>query len=182
MQLTDQRAKEILSGLTNAGHRDGLTFIVGEEAGVAVCYVRCATHDLLEGPEDDNTYWDSRRHGIAWPTPEKAIDAIAGAYVRMDHRLGQKEEWHAKPLRFADDGALVEEIVQPGWQPGLYRSPLPFAPLSIVQNNGTRLVGTQGAWGLRINVGGRGWKEGASPMSIEKCALLESNNYSSLRH
>jgi hypothetical protein len=85
----------------------------------------------------------------------------------MDHKVGQLEEWHAEPQSFGKEGVLIELIRQPGY---------PCAKLDvphITQNNGTHLIGLERKYGLRINIGGWGWKEGASPMAVEKCAMLE---------
>lgn len=161
MQITKESAERILKALTNTGHKDNLTYIVTKDGDSHTCYLRCAVHNVFEYPEGKNTYWDSLRHGISWKSKEDILNAITKAYELMDHKIGQKEEWHAQPQNF-ENGVLLENLKQPGY--GLEHTQY---------NNGTQLIGYEGRYGLRINVGGWCWRDGVNPKAVEECAMLE---------
>lgn len=135
------------------------------------CYIKNLKDGVLEGPSTEDPYkriyWDSRNHKITWETQEDVLEAIASAYELMDHKIGQREEWHSEPLYFGDRGQLVVKIDQPR----------KHHLSSKYDNNATLLTGQRGSYGLRINVGGWGWGEGKgrgiTPMGLEECAALQ---------
>ncbi len=163
MRITKEAGDEIFEEVLFAGNEGPFTY-VSLRGDPHMLFLRCSKHGVVDSPEPDtkNTYWDSLEHGISWTTEKTALAAISAAYELMDHKRGQLEEWDAQPLRF-DNRTLVEKLVQPGYR-----------RVGTPNNNATHLTGSEGCWGLRINVGGSGWGQGVSLMGIEECAKLET--------
>ncbi len=155
--------------ITAHGRKGDLAYVVFGTKDPKLYLLDTSTFEL-EKPEvrfDDwsNTYWDSRNHGldVFWKTKHDVLHSIAAAYELMDHKKGDREEWYAEPYDFAKDGALLERLWQPGYNNRYTETH---------QNNATLLVGRLGNYGLKIDVGGKGWIGGFSDHGLEEAVAL----------
>ncbi len=106
----------------------------------------------IEAPEFvspgwSDTYWDSRNHGITWKTKPQVCEALRSA-------CGLVEVYG-----FDGNGTIIVES-------------LPTMSHVPYQSNAIKLVGELGEYGLKINVGGAGWKNGFSEKGLEKAVAL----------